>query len=206
MKLFTRNLVTVLVGWAALSSIPGPMNAQAPNRAALVIRYSDNDVKTACVSFDEPQISGLDLLSKSGLDLTIGVQSGGALVCKIEEIGCSASDCWCQCKGGEDCIYWSYWHKVADNWTYSQGGAAVYMLEDGAVDGWSWGPGAVNEAIPPPDISFDEVCSAGATRTPTSSSTAGLPYAGFFVIAGGLLLLLVWVNRKRKRSQNLSAD
>jgi hypothetical protein len=60
---------------------------------------------------------------------------------------------------------------LEDSWTYSQGGAAVYMLEDGAVDGWSWGPGSVTEAEPPPDITFDEVCLAEATNTPTATSS-----------------------------------
>ena len=171
MKLFVRILAMLVVGWAALSSIPAPMNAQAPNKAALVIRHAEGDVQTACVTFEEPQISGLNLLSRADLDLVINVQSGGALVCKIKETGCPASDCWCQCKGGGDCIYWSYWHMLEDGWTYSQGGAAVYMIEDGSVDGWSWGPGSITEAVPPPDITFDEVCLAEATNTPTATSS-----------------------------------
>lgn len=171
MKLFVRILAILVVGWAALSSIPAPMNAQAANKAALVIRHAEGDVQTACVTFEEPQISGLNLLSRADLDLVINVQSGGALVCKIKETGCPASDCWCQCKGGGDCIYWSYWHILEDGWTYSQGGAAVYMIEDGSVDGWSWGPGSITEAVPPPDITFDEVCLAEATNTPTATSS-----------------------------------
>ena len=46
------------------------------------------------------------------------------------------------------------------------------MVEPGAVEGWSWGPGAVNQAVPPPDISFEEVCQAEATNTPAPSPTA----------------------------------
>ncbi|NCF64869.1 MAG: hypothetical protein GWP61_02780 [Chloroflexi bacterium] len=172
MKLFVRILAMLAVGWAALSSIPPPMNAQVLNRAALVIRHAEGAVQTACITFEEPQISGLNLLYKADLDLVIDVQSGGALVCKIEETGCPASDCWCQCKGGADCIYWSYWHMQEDSWTYSQGGAAVYMLEDGSIDGWSWGPGSVSQADPPPDITFDEVCLAETAHTPTSTPTS----------------------------------
>jgi len=90
MKLSVRILTMLVVGWAAFSSIPPPMNAQAPNKAALVVRHAEGDVQTACISFEEPQISGLDLLSKANLDLVIDVQSGGALVCKIRETGCPA--------------------------------------------------------------------------------------------------------------------
>lgn len=45
------------------------------------------------------------------------------------------------------------------------------MIEDGSVDGWSWGPGSITEAVPPPDITFDEVCLAEATNTPTATSS-----------------------------------
>ena len=152
--------------------MPPGMRAQSSNQAALVIRHGDNDVRTACVDFDEPQISGYELMQRSGFDLQIGVQGLGSLVCSIDNTGCPASDCLCQCKGGGDCVYWSYWHRLAGNWQYSQGGASVYMVEPGVVEGWSWGPGAVNQAVPPPDLSFDEVCQTAATNTPTSSPTA----------------------------------
>ena len=148
------------------------MRAQSGNQAALVVRHGQNDVRTACVEFDEPRISGYELLQRSGFDLQIGVQGLGSLVCSIGDTGCPASDCLCQCKGGGECVYWSYWHRLDGSWQYSQGGASVYMVEPGAVDGWSWGPGAVNQAVPPPDISFDEVCQAETINTPTPSPTA----------------------------------
>ncbi len=147
------------------------MRAQSSNQAALVIRHGENDVQIACVAFDEPQISGYELLQRSGFDLQIGVQGLGSLICSIDDTGCSASDCLCQCKGGGECVYWSYWHRLDENWQYSQGGASVYTVDPGAVEGWSWGPGAVNQAVPPPDISFDEICQTAATNTPTPSPT-----------------------------------
>jgi len=64
-----------------------------------------------------------------------------------------------------------------DSWQYSQGGASVYKVAPGAVEGWSWGPGAVNQAVPPPDINFDEVCQTEATNTPTPETTIPGPVA-----------------------------
>ncbi len=161
--------------------VPGGMRALDTNRVALVIRESDQSVQTACVEFTEPEITGLEVLQRSGLDVNIDVQGLGALVCRIEQTGCATDDCWCQCKGGGDCIYWSYWHQLNGAWQYSQGGAGQYIVRDGDVDGWSWGPGAANAAYPPPEISFDDVCLSAevvadtATPTPTEKPVVFIP-------------------------------
>jgi len=160
------------VALASLWSVPPGMRAQSNNQAALVIRHGQNDVRTACVEFDEPQISGYELLQRSGFDLQIGVQGLGPLVCNIGGTGCPASDCLCHCKGGGECVYWSYWHRLDGSWQYSQGGASVYMVASGAVEGWSWGPGALNQAVPPPNIKFDEVCQTEAINTPAPAPSA----------------------------------
>ncbi len=155
--------VVFLVLWI----LPQGMGAQDVNRAALVIRTSDQDIQTACVEFSEPEISGLDVLQQSRIAFEIDVQSMGAKICSIEQTGCPVDDCWCQCKGGGDCVYWSYWHQQNDQWMYSQGGASMYSVSDGDVEGWSWGPGSVTEAFAPPDLSFADVCTAEQAEEPT---------------------------------------
>ncbi|MFN2205656.1 MAG: hypothetical protein ACK2UT_07050 [Candidatus Promineifilaceae bacterium] len=155
--------------------LPEGTEAQDGNRAALVIRMNDQDVQTACVEFSEPQISGFDLLQQSGIEFAVDIQSMGAKICSIEQTGCPADDCWCQCKGGGDCIYWSYWHRLNEQWHYSQGGASTYSLGDGDVEGWSWGPGSVNEAIAPPELSFADICRS----PPEEASLTGAEPAPF---------------------------
>jgi hypothetical protein len=168
-----RILITMLLGvLVAYWAQPDLLLAQGPNKAALVVRSGDQQVQTACVEFSEPQISGLDLILRSGLDITIEAQGMGALVCRIEGTGCDAGDCWCQCKGGGDCVYWSYWHQVNGNWQYGQIGSTMVQVGNGAVQGWSWGPGSVNAAIAPPVMSFDDVCNPSSgepTVTPKAA-------------------------------------
>jgi hypothetical protein len=169
----TRNyIVLIFVALAALWSLPPDMRAQSNNQAALVVRHGDNDVRTACIEFDEPHITGYELLQRSGAELQLDAQGIGALVCSIDDTGCPPNDCLCQCKGGGECVYWSYWHRLQGTWQYSQGGASVYDVEPGAVEGWSWGPGAVNQAVPPPDLTFEDVCQSEATDTPTPTPSA----------------------------------
>jgi hypothetical protein len=157
-----------------LWQVPAGMLAQDANQAALVIRHDDQSIQTICVEFSEPEISGLELLQRSGFDLELDVQGLGAAVCSIEQTGCPANDCWCQCEGGSDCLYWSYWQKLSGQWQYSQGGASIYTVSDGDLQGWSWGPGAVNAAYPPPNLSFENVCTSSEAEdvTPTPSPTS----------------------------------
>ena len=97
MRYIVRIAVVIGIIIAVVLLYPTPVNAQEDNKAALVIRHSDEDVQTACVTFAEPQIDGLELLSRANLDMVIDVQGGGALICKLQDTGCPANDCWCQC-------------------------------------------------------------------------------------------------------------
>lgn len=171
MTYLRKLLPLLLLGGLILAYWPPQLAAQDANQAALVVRFGDGNVQTRCVSFDEPQISGYDLLLRSGLDVTADVQGAGALVCAIDGAGCPASNCLCQCQGGGDCIYWSYWLQNGGQWQYSQGGASMVQVQPGAVQGWSWGPGAVNEAIAPPPTAFEDVCQAPVTATSAPTNT-----------------------------------
>ncbi len=166
------QLLTLLLLGVTLAIASSTLAQDPPGRAALVVRLGDEQTVTRCVEFDEPEISGLDLLERSGLALAIEYQSGGAAVCSIESTGCPADDCFCQCKGGADCVYWSYWQLSNGTWNYSLAGAGAMRVEDGQVHGWTWGPGSVTEAIPPDPTSFEAICTSSepSTNTPVPTS------------------------------------
>jgi hypothetical protein len=160
--------VTLLLGG-------GPVRAQAPNRAALVVQYGEDAVSTHCVPFAEPQITGLDLLLRSGLDVVYASVGMGALVCKIGDVGCpDPGRCLCACKGA-DCVYWSYWHQVEGAWQYAVQGASQYVVRPGAVEGWVWGAGSASSVPQPPAVRFEDVCRDEAA---TPSLTGTLPPTG----------------------------
>jgi len=137
----------------------------AVNRAALVVRFADDRVETPCVPFEEPAITGEELLARSGLaPIVIDYGSGqGGAVCRIASSGCDypRDDCFCHCTGTE-CNYWAYYHGTAAGWQYSQTGAGSHQVVDGALEGWSWGAGNFAAATEPPAITFEEVCGSGA--------------------------------------------
>jgi hypothetical protein len=145
------------------------------NQAGVVIRHGDGRVVTACVSFDEPQITGIQLLQRSGLDLNVEASSTGAGVCRLDGEGCSVpqQSCFCQCEGAT-CNYWSYWQLHAEGWQYSNFGASGSEIKPGQVDGWAWGAGATEGTNgKPPALTFADVCTASTpTGIPTGTPTA----------------------------------
>jgi hypothetical protein len=163
----------VLIGLFGL--IPASVGAQGgDNRAALVVRNGNGSVLTKCVAFSEASITGEELLIRSGLSVVINYSLGfGGAVCSINGYGCAfpAQDCWCQCQSGTKCEYWAYYHWIGSAWQYSSVGASGYQVEDGALEGWSWGQGNFTSGTIPPAVTFDQIC-AVSTATPTPTATA----------------------------------
>lgn len=211
MLTFRRLFLIILTGLVLAYLVP-QLAAQEPNRAALVVRMEDGSVQTSCVEFPEAQITGYDLLQRSGLDVTVDVQGMGALVCSIEDTGCPANDCLCQCRGGE-CQYWSYWHQIDGEWLYSRAGAMAYPVLDGAVEGWSWGPGSVTDAVVPSETTFASVCQDVPAQTTSNTAVLAADKRGgedtavaflpYFLFAFILFIpaLLIWrTNRQTELS------
>jgi hypothetical protein len=183
-----------------------PLGAQDTNRAAVVVRFDDETAISQCVSFGEEKISGYELLERSGLALDVQFEGLGGIVCGIEDTGCAAGDCLCACKGGGDCVYWSYWLQSVDGWQYAQVGATSHTVENGQVEGWSWGPGSLTDAVEPPLMSFDAICgnssqSQGDLRS--NQADEQLPF-GPVIAFGGIVIVLVvilLVVRKRRPAE-----
>jgi hypothetical protein len=150
--------------------------AQQSNRVAIVVSLGGGEVQTRCVQFTEDEITGYEALSRADLAFEAEVVGLGASVCRIEQSGCPASDCFCQCKGGA-CLYWSYWQFRDGEWQYSQVGATLKTVADGDMEGWVWDIGAPNEAPAPPLISFEEVCDQGQEIAPVDGETFFTPAA-----------------------------
>jgi hypothetical protein len=188
--------------------------------AALLVQFGDGSTVTRCVAFAEESLSGLELLTLSGLD----VARWGSAVCRIEQEGCDypAKHCWCQCMG-EPCRYWSYWQWRDGRWAFSQVGAASQRVRGGDVQAWVWGDGKSPPALElPAELCFgaDAVVihaspGSAATAAPGASSPGALsarltpsgrdgvpnlPPLGQYALFAGLSLVLLgafWVVRHR---------
>ena len=155
----------------AVLGLPGATFAGEPSQAGLAVQFGDGRVETRCVTFEEDEITGADLLlTYSGYDAIVDASSGmGITVCQLEGEGCAypAKPCFCQCMGGGECAYWNYFYREPSSgeWTYSPLGAVLRKVRHGSVEAWVWGDGTT-----PPTFegTFESIC-AGPTAEPTAA-------------------------------------
>ena len=170
-----RRAAFIIVILVLLTAIFGAVQAQAdgPNKIALVVTHGNGQTLTKCVEFPEDQLTGLQVLERSGLEMDYEAQGMGATVCKLDGEGCTfpGNPCFCQCQGSS-CVYWSYWQLQNGAWQYSSYGASNTYLSNGSVEGWIWGEGTTSSASPPPVYTFEQICGAQATATATTAPTA----------------------------------
>jgi hypothetical protein len=139
----------VLISLAALLArvllAPAPTLAEdGLNHAGLIVRDAEGRMTYAWVPFDEKEITGIDLLRRSGIPIvTVGFGALGEGVCSIGGQGCDVANCRrnvCQISSA-NAPYWQYFKQdPADPaiWTWLPLGASSSRVEDGDVFGWSW--------------------------------------------------------------------
>lgn len=180
---------------APATDAPGVAASDAPrdrgeNRAGVIIMNGRRQDQTFCVTFDEPTITGEQLLERTGSEVVESRTQMGAAVCKIGKRGCPAGDCFCKVP-----VYWNYWTFDARSktWKYSDVGAAMRTVDDGAIDAWVWSTG---KEPTPPKMTLNQICSAaepvsrvGGSADPETTRAPGIlwPFLGavlVFVIGG----------------------
>jgi hypothetical protein len=147
---------------------------QGLHHAAVVIVFPDG-TDSYCVSFEEDELSGAELLQRTDLPIVLSGFGGlGSGVCRIDNVGCSdPGNCFCQCQGA-DCHYWTYYELRGDAWRFLPVGASTRRAHDGDVDGWVWG----NGHTPPGAASIAKLCAAvRPTPTPVPSTSVRSPTA-----------------------------
>lgn len=177
-----------------------PAAGAATSHAAVVVRHDDRHVERMCVAFDEPSISGLELLERAGVPFLAERSAVGSAICRIGDRGCKADDCFCEYPA-----FWGYWTRSADGdeWTFADVGAADRDVRDGDMDGWSWG----KDGKPAPgEIDFGDVCSGAAAVAASSradasreETTARPNYAAFAGLVLLFALAAVVLLRRRRR-------
>ena len=143
----------------------------ATNHAGLVVRHGDGRVTYAYVPFAEEEISGVELLRRSGVPLvTVPFGGLGEGVCSLEGEGCGVDECRRRvCQGPRpDDPYWRYFRQEAPgNWRPLALGGSATRVRDGDVDAWSWTGG---EAGLPALSLADVVQAAGAAEDGTEAA------------------------------------
>lgn len=121
-------------------------NAVQPefHHAGLVIRHAEGELTYAYVAFSEDEISGFDLLERTGIEqLTIPFGSLGQGVCSLEGEGCTTGECRRNvCQSSGNAPYWRYFRQVEPGtWEAAPLGASQAKVHDGTIDAWVWTSG-----------------------------------------------------------------
>jgi len=154
---------TVAALMAAFLSIR-PAHA-AIHHAALVIQHASGSVITRCVAFAEEQITGLQVVERSGVPYEAqNFGSIGGAMCQLDREPSTVPP---GCFGAGP--YWQYFHRHGSGWQTSAFGASSSLLHDGDMDGWHFAVGA-NQA--PTNAAFSSVCAAPPAATATQAAPA----------------------------------
>lgn len=144
-----------------------PVHA-AVHHAALLIQHSSGSLITRCVAFAEDQITGLQLIERSGVPYE--AQSFGSVGSAICQLDREPSTVPAGCFGSGP--YWQYFHRRSGGWQTSAFGAGSSALHDGDMDGWHYAA-ATNQA--PGNVAFASVCAAPAPPAATVTTVATAP-------------------------------
>lgn len=156
---------------ALLPAFAGPVRAERPNGAGLVVEFEDGSVLYAYVQFSEESLSSEELLYRSGLDVIISPFAAlGGAVCSINGSGCPSDNCFCQSYTTP--AYFWHFYSLQDGWLLLPFGPTNRSVRDGDVDGWSWNAGA--HALPATDIDaialLNGIDRNAADPTPTATT------------------------------------
>jgi len=150
-----------LVGAAAV--VLGHPAHAAVHRVGLVIEHASGRLVTRCVTFMEDQISGFQLIQRSGISYQ--AQSYGSMGQAICQLAGEPSPVPANCLGTGP--YWQYLHRAGPRWVPSQLGASGWILHDGDMDGWHYTDQAGQTL---PALTVEQVC-APPPRPAASAGT-----------------------------------
>lgn len=137
--------------------------AESLNQGGVIIDYGDGSTTWAWVPFEESEITVLELLERSGIEMvTVGFGGLGEAVCQIGPSGCSVDDCRRKlCQTNSSSPFWRLLVLDGDTWRMVGNGVSGEKVEDGEIYALSWG----NDELTLPLTSMDELAAnAGADR------------------------------------------
>jgi hypothetical protein len=146
-------------------------------QVGVVIAFPDNTTHTEIVTVPITA-TAFDVLKAARINLVSQTSSFGPAVCAINNVGCPATNCFCDPKQ-----FWAYYHLNGNAWVVSAEGASGYAPGNGAVEGFVWSgmDAKFNPTLQPPVFTFAQI--AAAPKLLTLPKTGG---RGLWLIGSGL--------------------
>lgn len=134
-----------------------------------------------------------DVLQAAKIKLTSQTSSFGPAVCAINDVGCPATNCFC-----DPSRFWAYYHLSGEKWTAAAEGVGSFVPANGAVEGFVWSgvDAKFNPTEQPPVVTFAKIAAA---PTPVALPKTGGVGLGLMAVGlSGLLLATGAVLRGRR--------
>jgi hypothetical protein len=139
--------------------------ASSAHHAALVVEHGNGAVIRVCVSFSEAQITGEELLRRSGIEYSTQPYGGnGDAVCQVDNEPAGYTNCF------QDGKFWALFVSRSDGaWAYSSHGVSTAEFGDGDGEGLRY---QSQSGSSPPGASPAGVCPAPVPATPVPRPTS----------------------------------
>ncbi len=178
-----------LVIWVALALslllAGGVLASDAGTKQVGLVIAFPNGVTHAEIVTVPVTATTFDALTAAKVQLASQTSSFGPAICGINNVGCPATNCFCDPKQ-----FWAYYHLTGTTWTVAAEGAGSYTPANGAVEGFVWSgvDAQFNPTVQPPVLTFAQI--AAAPKLVTLPQTGG---PGLWLIGAGLGSLLLAV-------------
>ncbi len=165
--------VALLAALVPLRPLSGVVCAgTGPHHAALVVEHADGRLVTRCVAFSAAQITGEQLLARSGIQYaTVGFGGFGDAVCQIDgEPASFPASCWTSTSP-----YWMLFvARAGGTWSSSNLGVTSQVFRNGDAEGFRYESqsGPALTPAPPTGVCAASIAGAGATATSAAVSPA----------------------------------
>lgn len=190
---FMSIILLVLAVSAALVGVASAADADT-KQVGLVIAFPDGVTHTEVVTVPTAA-TALDVLMAAKVSLVSQTTSFGTAICGINNVGCPATDCFCDPKQ-----FWAYYHLTGNAWAAATEGAGSYVPANGAVEGFAWSgaDASFNPTVQPPVYTFDQI--VAAPQPATLPQTGGSVVFQVVGVLGGLMLMGAGLTASLRRS------
>lgn len=166
----------------------------------LVIAFPDG-TKVAQIVTVPADATAYDALKKANIALIGTTGQFGLSVCSINQVGCAASNCFCDSKH-----FWAFYNldPQTNQWVASSEGVGAVKPASGAVVGFVWSgvDDKFNPTDQPPVMTFQQIQAQSGSTSGQAAQPAALPVTGvtyqpyLLAVAAALLLIGLSLNSR----------